>query len=40
MKKIIMTIAALMATVAAINAKTLIVYYSFTNNVHAIVGDL
>lgn len=40
MKKIIMTIAALMATVAAINAKTLILYYSFTNNVHAIVGDL
>lgn len=33
-------IMALMMTVAVVRAKTLIVYYSFTNNVHTIVRDL
>lgn len=39
MKKLIITMAVVMSTIAA-SAKTLIVYYSFTNNVHRIVNDL
>lgn len=39
MKKLTL-IMALMMTVAVVRAKTLIVYYSFTNNVHTIVRDL
>lgn len=38
MKRLILTLA--MAAALAANAKTLIVYYSFTNNVHTIVSDL
>ena len=37
--KLLLTLTVMLATVAA-NAKTLIVYYSFTNNVHTIVSDL
>lgn len=39
MKKLFLTLTVMLAAVAA-NAKTLIVYYSFTNNVHTIVSDL
>lgn len=39
MKKLIIFLAVVMSTIAA-SAKTLIVYYSFTNNVHRIVNDL
>lgn len=39
MKRLIFTLTVMLAAVAA-NAKTLIVYYSFTNNVHTIVSDL
>lgn len=36
----IFTLAAALVAAIAVNAKTLIVYYSFTNNVHRIVTDL
>lgn len=39
MKKLILTLVVAL-TAITINAKTLIVYYSFTNNVHTIVIDL
>lgn len=39
MKKLIMSLAVVFSVMAA-NAKTLVVYYSFTNNVHTIVSDL
>ena len=39
MKKLIMALAVAFSVMAA-NAKTLVVYYSFTNNVHTIVSDL
>ncbi|MCD8235718.1 MAG: T9SS type A sorting domain-containing protein [Prevotellaceae bacterium] len=39
MKKSVLTLAVAF-TATAINAKTLIVYYSFTNNVHTVVTDL
>ncbi|WP_455638119.1 flavodoxin [Parabacteroides sp.] len=39
MKKLILTLAVAFSAMA-INAKTLVVYYSFTNNVHTIVSDL
>lgn len=39
MKKIILTLAATLAAIA-VNAKTLIVYYSYTNNVERIVTEL
>ena len=39
MKKLIMALAVAYSVMAA-NAKTLVVYYSFTNNVHTIVSDL
>lgn len=38
-KRLVLIMAALLATIAA-QAKTLVVYYSFTNNVHTIVNDL
>lgn len=38
-KRLVLIIAALLATIAA-QAKTLVVYYSFTNNVRTIVNDL
>lgn len=37
--KIFLIITTILTTIAT-NAKTLVVYYSFTNNVHAIVSDL
>ena len=39
MKKIILTLAVALAAIAA-DAKTLIVYYSYTNNVERIVTEL
>lgn len=39
MKKIIFTLVALLS-VSVVNAKTLIVYYSYTNNVERIVAEL
>ena len=39
MKKFVLTLAVVL-TAITINAKTLIVYYSFTNNVHTIATDL
>lgn len=39
MKKLMMTLM-LLATVAIAHSKTLVVYYSYTNNVHRIVGEL
>lgn len=39
MKKLILTLTVMM-TAAFAHSKTLIVYYSFTNNVHTIVSDL
>lgn len=39
MKKIILSLAAIITTVA-VQAKTLVVYYSFTNNVHQIATEL
>lgn len=39
MKKILLTLAVIMAAMS-IEAKTLIAYYSFTNNVHSIATDL
>lgn len=38
-KRLVLIMAALLATIAA-QAKTLVVYYSFTNNVHTVVNDL
>lgn len=40
MKRIAMTLAAMLLLMAAAEAKTLIVYYSFTNNTHAIATDI
>lgn len=40
MKKFLFTLAATLITAAMAQAKTLVVYYSFTNNVHTIVSDL
>lgn len=40
MKKIILALAAAFVAAITTSAKTLIVYYSFTNNVHTIVSDL
>ena len=40
MKKILLTLMALAMTTAALQAKTLIVYYSFTNNCRTIANDL
>lgn len=40
MKRITMMIMSLVMIVATIEAKTLIVYYSFTNNVRTVVNDL
>lgn len=40
MKRIAMTLAAMLLLMAAAEAKTLIVYYSFTNNTHAIATDM
>ncbi|MGM9818845.1 MAG: hypothetical protein ACI30B_07695 [Paludibacteraceae bacterium] len=37
--RIFFIMAALLAAITT-NAKTLVVYYSFTNNVHTIVSDL
>lgn len=39
MRKLILALAIIMATMAA-QAKTLIVYYSYTNNVERIVNEL
>lgn len=39
MKKLISALVAIF-TITSIQAKTLIVYYSYTNNVHRIVSDL
>lgn len=39
MRKLILTLTVVL-TAIAVNAKTLIVYYSFTNNVHTVVTDL
>lgn len=40
MKRIFFTFAMAVALTMALSAKTLVVYYSFTNNVHAIVSSL
>ena len=40
MKKFLLTLMALAMTTAALQAKTLIVYYSFTNNCRTIANDL
>lgn len=40
MKTIICVIISVLSSVAAANARTLIAYYSYTNNVHAIVTEL
>lgn len=40
MKKILLTLMALTMTTVALQAKTLIVYYSFTNNCRTIASDL
>lgn len=40
MRRITSLLALIVLSTVAINAKTLIVYYSFTNNIHAIVTDL
>lgn len=40
MKKIMLTIVAIMCTTIALQARTLIVYYSYTNNVERIVNEL
>ena len=39
MKKLFLTLVLALAVIG-INAKTLIVYYSFTDNVHTVVTDL
>ena len=39
MKKL-MTIVAILLTTIAMNARTLVVYYSYTSNVHNIVNEL
>lgn len=39
MKRLVLLLV-MLTTIVAANAKTLIVYYSFTNNVHTIVSDL
>ena len=40
MKTKILFIMAILLSASCINAKTLVVYYSFTNNVHTIVNNL
>ena len=40
MKAKLFLIMAIMLTTSCTNARTLVVYYSFTNNVHTIVSDL
>lgn len=40
MKKYILTLMTLIALSASINAKTLVVYYSYTNNVERVVNEL
>lgn len=40
MKASVFFIVAALFTAITTNAKTLVVYYSFTNNVHTIVSDL
>lgn len=40
MKKALLTLAAILGTFAAVEAKTLIAYYSYTNNVESIVNEL
>lgn len=40
MKRFIPFVVALVATAATLNAKTLVVYYSYTNNTRTIVSDL
>ena len=40
MKKLMMMIMAMVMAVFAVNAKTLVVYYSYTSNVHNIVTEL
>ena len=39
MKRLILTLA-IVLSVVTLNAKTLIVYYSFSNNIHTIVSEL
>lgn len=39
MKELVLTLTAMLTTVF-VSAKTLVVYYSFTNNVHTIVNRL
>ena len=40
MKRTLLTLAVIAVSYMAISAKTLVVYYSYTNNVHSIVTDL
>lgn len=40
MKKLLVSVIAVLAVTQSIDAKTLVVYYSYTNNVHTIVTDL
>lgn len=40
MKRILLTLAVIAVSYMAISAKTLVVYYSYTNNVHSIVSAL
>ena len=40
MKRILIMMAVILSAVSAASAKTLVVYYSYTNNVHRIVTDL
>lgn len=39
-KRLLITLAVILSVVSAASAKTLVVYYSYTNNVHSIVTDL
>lgn len=40
MKKILLSIAVLLSVAMGAQAKTIVVYYSYTNHVHTIVSDL
>jgi flavodoxin len=40
MKKLLTVIIALMMVATSLNAKTLIVYYSFTNNIRTVINEL
>lgn len=40
MKRILLALAMIISAIAAVQAKTLVVYYSYTNNVHNIVTEL